>query len=77
MAGVADAGGAVDREPDVLIADQRRLARVDPDPNAQIDVVRPVVLGQRALGCHGRVHGLLRAAKGDEERVAVRVELPA
>src|SRR5205085_11066498 len=75
VAGVADADGTVDREPDVLIADQRRLARVDPDTNAQIDVVRPVVLGERALGCHGRVRGLLRAAEGDEERVAVCVEL--
>ena len=32
VAGIADAGGAVDGEPDVLIADERRLARVDADP---------------------------------------------
>ena len=75
MAGVADAGRAVDGQPDVLIADERRLARVNADARPQLDVVRPVVLGQRALRRHGRVHGLSRPAEGDEERVAVGVEL--
>ena len=77
VAGVADAGGAVDGQSDVLIADERRLARVDADPDAQLHAVRPAVRGQRPLRRHRRVHGLPRPSESDEERVAVGVELPS
>ena len=77
MAGVADPRGAVDGEPDVLVARGRRLARVHADPDAQVDALGPVVRGQRALRRDRRVDGVPRPAERDEERVAVGVELAA
>src|SRR5207244_1021431 len=75
VAGVADAGGPVHREPDVLVAGDRGLARVDAHPDTQLDSLGPVVGGEGTLRRHGRTAGGPRPAERDEERVAVRVEL--
>jgi hypothetical protein len=48
---------------------------VDADPDAQRDPFGPGVLGEGSLCRDGRVDGLPRPVEGDEERVAVGVEL--
>ena len=45
MAGVADTGGPMHGQPDVLIADEGCLARVDADPDPHLDAFRPGPLG--------------------------------
>ena len=76
VAGVADPGGAMHGQPDVVIACGRRLAGVHADPHAHGRVLRPRVRRQGALRRHRRVDGVPGAAKRDEERVALVVELP-
>src|SRR5262249_60508730 len=53
------------------------LACVEPHPHTNVDTVRPGVCGERALGLDGRACGVSGSAKRDEERVALRVDLPS
>ena len=76
VAGVADPGGAVHGQPDVVVACGRRLAGVHADPHAHRRVLRPRVPRQSALRRDRRVDGVPGPAEGDEERVALVVELP-
>ena len=72
---VADPSRPVDGEPDVLVADRCRLARVHTDPDAQIDALGPGVRGQGVLRRDCGLDRLAGPAESDEERVAVGVEL--
>ncbi len=68
---------SVNAEPDVAVAADRRLARIDPDPDPEGDTRRPVVAGERPLAFDRGLDGLVRPLEGDEERVAVGVDLAA
>ena len=75
--GRAEPRRAHDVEPQVALAAERRLAGVQAHPDADVGAVGPVVLRVRALrldGCGDRVAG---AREGEEERVALRVDLDA
>ena len=66
-----------DVEPQVALAAERRLAGVEAHPDADVDAVGPLLRCVRALrfdGCGDRIAG---ARKGEEERVALRVDLDA
>jgi len=78
MRGGADAGRSVHGEPDVAVfCDERRLARVDPDADAHLGLRRPRMARERALRVDGGTDRVLRLPKGDEERVALGVDLVA
>ena len=71
----AEPGGANDVEPRVALAADGRLAGVQAHADAHVDAARPLVRGVRALRldrCRDRVAG---ARKGEEERVALGVDL--
>ena len=73
-AGLADARGAMDVEPEVAVVAERRLTRVHADADAQVDAVRPVVAGESLLQRHDRLCRLARLAEGEEELVAAVVD---
>jgi len=64
-----DAGGAVDVDPDVAFRGQVRLARMEPHP----DLDRAA--GQRPLGVYGRPDGVGGPSEGDEEGIALGIDL--
>ena len=61
----------------VALVSHRRLARVQTHPHPALGSVGPLVRGQSALSRHRRVDGMPRPSERDEERVALRVDLPA
>jgi len=67
----------MDGEADVPAADRRRLSGVQADPHADLAVVRPVVPGQRLLRRDRCRCGVLSRGEGDEEGVALSVDLDA
>ena len=73
-AGLADARGAMDVEPEVGVVAQRRLPGVHADADAQVDAVRPVVAGESLLQGHDRLRGPACVAEGEEELVAAMVD---
>jgi hypothetical protein len=68
-----DACGAMDGKTEVALFGRNRLTGVDAHPHADLGSLRPVVLGERALGLDRGKHGPAHACEGDEERVALRV----
>ncbi len=72
-----DPGRAMDGEADIALPGRIRLARVDADPDAYVLPVGPLVPRQRALDRDGSRHGIGRAPKRSEERIALRVNLVA
>ena len=66
MGSSADAGGAVDVDPDVALVSQLWLAGVDPHPDGNLECAL------RLLGRRQRVRG---AGEDDEEGVALGVDL--
>ena len=70
-----DAGGAMDAEAVVALVAEVRLARVQPHADTALGALGPGVLGERALRRDRGQGGVRRLAKGDEERVALRVDL--
>jgi hypothetical protein len=64
-----DPGSPVDVQADVVAPSGDSLARVDTHAHADRLAVRPVALGQGALGCHRRFDRAERTAEGDEEGV--------
>ena len=75
MAEIAEPGRLVHRESDVAVAADRRLARVQADPDVHAAVLRPVGVAHRALGGDGRRDGGSGAAEDEEEGVALAVDL--
>ena len=73
----ADARRPVDRETHVLVSRDRRLPCMDPDPDPQLSLLGPWMAGDGALRLHGGANRILRLPEGDEERVALRVDLVA
>ena len=64
-------------EADVLVADQRRLARVQTDAHADGAALRPFVRREAALGVGGCAACVERALEDAEERVAFGPQLGA
>ena len=75
VSGGCDASRAMDVDPDVVACDDRRLAGMHPDANADAFAVRPRVGGKRALCIDGRRDGIGRAREGHEEAIAFRSHL--
>ena len=75
--GGADPRRAHDVQPDVALVADGRLAGVQPHPHADLRVLGPRVVAQRALGRDGRLDGGAGAREREEERVALRVHLRA
>jgi hypothetical protein len=65
----------MDAQPDVAVGTHGRLRRVDAHADAQPDAVAPRVLLQCALSRERGLDGVLGATEGDEEGVALRVDL--
>ena len=63
--------------PEVALAAHGRLAGVQAHAHADVDAARPVVLGVGALRLDGCRDGVAGAGKGEEEGVALRVDLDA
>ena len=75
MPGGHDPRRPVDAQAVVALVAEARLAGVEPDPHAERGAVRPRVPGEAALARRRGEHGVPRLAEGDEERVALRVDL--
>jgi len=75
VASGADAGGAVDRQAGIAAVRYNRLAGVDPHPHLHLHPVRPAMRQDRKLPLDRSLHRVTRAREGNEERVALRVDL--
>ena len=65
-----DAGGAVDVEPDVVVAPEHSLTGMDPHPDQHPATLRPRFGGKAALGDDGGGHRRRSRGERGEERVA-------
>src|SRR5579884_2908209 len=63
-------------EPDVALPAGRSFTGVNPDPDENRDVVRPLLLGQGALDRDRSGYGTRCTAECDEERVAQKRLVP-
>jgi hypothetical protein len=59
----------------VALVAHSRLTCVQAHANANGGVIRPAVRGECPLGREGSTDSILRPRKGDEERIALRVDL--
>ncbi len=64
-----------DAEADVPLLADCGLARVQSHAHPYPAAIGPLVLGQGPLGNDRGPHGCVRACKGEEERVSLRVDL--
>jgi hypothetical protein len=71
----ADAGGPVHPEADIALGSRARLTRVDAHANSKLLHGRLWMGNQCALGVQRRSHRLASGWEGDEERVALRIDL--
>ena len=67
----ADPGGAVDVEPEIIVAAKRPLTGVDPHPHPKLDALGPVMIVDRTLGGHRSADRLRRCGEHGKERVAL------
>jgi hypothetical protein len=74
---IPDASRAVDRETDVALPGGGGLAAVDADPHPNLHTVRPGLGNQGLLDRDRRRNRVCGAAEGDEECVALGVDLAA
>src|SRR5690348_2808489 len=77
MGGRGHTRSVVDVEADVLLTDERRLARVHTDANANRLAVRPLVARELALGLRRRPAPVDRRLEDAEEGVALGPQLAA
>src|SRR5262249_28048347 len=75
VAEVADPRRLVDSEADVALPVDRRLARVQAEPDPHGRLLGPVVGEHRALGRGRGEDGGARAPEDEEERIALAVDL--
>ena len=75
VSGRADPRRTVHVQSDVIILSDLRLAGVDAHPHAHVDALGPTLRGQRALRAHRGGDRVARPHEGDEERVALGVDL--
>ena len=73
--GRADPRAPVDPDPDVALRGRRRLGGVDAHPDPELPPVRPRVAGEGSLPLARRPERVARPREGDEEGVALRVDL--
>ena len=71
----ADARGSHDVEPDIPLLVHGRLAGVQSDPHADVDLAGPRLRCVCALRLDGRGDGVSRTREHEEEGVALRVDL--
>src|SRR5918996_3579552 len=71
----AEPSGAYDVEAEVALLAEGRLARVEAHPHAHVFPARPSLLGVGPLRRDRARHGITRAGEGEEQRVALRVDL--
>ena len=64
-------------DPDVSIFADEGLAGMQAHPDTHRDAVGPGVVREGALGDNGRAERSVRAREGEEERVALRIDLPS
>ena len=75
--GRAEPGRPHDVEPQISLAAESGLPGVQAHPHANVDAVGPLVLGMRALCLDRRRDRVPGAREGEEERVALCVDLDA
>ena len=75
--GGGDPGRAVHVDADVAVLVRLRLAGVQPDPHADVDVVGPGVAVQQALALEGGGDRRAGGGEDDEEAVPLGAHLPA
>jgi hypothetical protein len=73
----AHAGGRVDAQPDVAVSPDDWLTGVEPHSHSHVDVVGPGVGRKGLLRSDGARDGILSAGKGNEQGVALVVDLAA
>ena len=77
MARSPDACGPVHRKAGVAAVRFDRLTGVQPHPNLDANTVGPGMRGEGELAVDSREQRFPRAGEGDEERIALRVDLVA
>jgi hypothetical protein len=77
VGGRADPGGAVEVQPDVVLARTRRGTGMQAHPNANAGPLGPRVAREGALRRRRRSGGVVRACERDEEGIALGAELAA
>ncbi len=78
MAGRTDPRRPVHADPDVALAADPRLPRVQTHPHLDLGALRPGVRREIALRVDRGLKRVLRRPEGDEERVTLRIDfLPA
>ena len=75
VAGSADPRRAMHVQADVIILSDFRLAGVDAHPHAHVDALGPTLGRKRPLRAHRGGDRVARPREGDEERVALGVDL--
>ena len=71
----ADSRSSVDADPDVPLGCGNRLGGVDPHPDPDLPAIRPGVRAKPALGVDRRAHRIIGTVEGDEEGIALGVDL--
>jgi len=74
VAGAHHARDLVQRQADVVVADDGCRAGVDAHPDPDLEAFRPSLAGERVLAGGGRAHGPCCRGEGGEESVALRAE---
>ncbi len=77
MAGAADAGRPMDADAHIPPVIDLRRGRVQTDADPHGRVIGPGMIGKGALHADRGLRRVLRARKGSEERIALRVDLAA
>src|SRR6266851_9570283 len=73
--GAHDAGGVMDIQAHIAFGGEFRLARVQAHADTYRHTCWPDVAGESPLGGHSRREGIGGTSKGDEEGIALRVDL--
>src|SRR5437879_8532107 len=77
VAGARHAGGPMDVEAEILVADERRFSSMEANPDSDLPAVRPGMPCQHRLQRPRACARVQRALEHDEKRVAFGAELLA
>ena len=69
-----DTRGAVDAEPDVTVLGDKWFRSVDTDAGTNVDVVRPVVLGEGSLSLRSGASCVPHSRKDGAERIRLGID---
>lgn len=75
MGGGSDTSRAVDVDADVVLTDQERLTCMNAHADTDLDSIRPALCSEAGLRLRSSGGRGSRVAKGDEEAIALRVDL--